>query len=437
MLAAAIEIVSIGGKVLVSFAAQADLAQVSADTGTLTVEQAKRYIQAKFGLGKFAQRLVHDREVLGDDIDLLGLPSPVRVVLVLLPYDREQGLALAQAARAGVLSTAQQALRRVADPDIEDAQDWTPLCHAASFGHADLLHLLHDAGADVNKAMRSGATPLFCASEGGHLQCVRSLCKLGAEINKAAQDGATPMFIAALRQHTQVVRFLCDSGAEKDKARKDGATPICIASLCGLVEVVALLCESGADCDKATASGATPLCTASQSGHADVVRTLCGAGADKERSTKDGMTPLRMAVQSGHVEVLRELCDAGADPDRATPDGVTPMLIAAQSGHAEMVRLLCRAGAGRRPVAVAATRNGETPMLLALQNRHVEVARLLLFYLGPSIATAQSMEPLKEVFFRRKKQIEIDSSVSCGCFFGLRPLRPTVAQRPGRSQWVV
>jgi ankyrin repeat protein len=79
-----------------------------------------------------------------------------------------------------------------AEVDAQDADGWTPLYCAAAVGQTEMLKLLRQHGADVNKrdagtgAMPMGATPLHQACAGRHEDCVKELVKAGAD--EFAQD---------------------------------------------------------------------------------------------------------------------------------------------------------------------------------------------------------------------------------------------------------
>ena len=67
------------------------------------------------------------------------------------------------------------------------------------------------------------SNPLYIASEEGHLDVVRLLVEQRADINKASNDGGTPLLIASSKGRVDVVRVLLEHGADANKAKKDGS----------------------------------------------------------------------------------------------------------------------------------------------------------------------------------------------------------------------
>ena len=84
----------------------------------------------------------------------------------------------------------------------------TPLMIASNEGHFDMVQLLLNEGADVNKANYYGATPLFVAADGGHLHVVALLLTAGADKDKRTISGISPLSAAIANGHADVVRFV-------------------------------------------------------------------------------------------------------------------------------------------------------------------------------------------------------------------------------------
>lgn len=90
-------------------------------------------------------------------------------------------------------------------------------------GHAGIVKLLLDGGADVNGVRTvDSVTPLRIASKYGHAGIVNLLLDKSPDVDvKRASDGATPLWIAAEGNHAGIVRLLlahsADSGIEIDR----------------------------------------------------------------------------------------------------------------------------------------------------------------------------------------------------------------------------
>ncbi|MTI12068.1 ankyrin repeat domain-containing protein, partial [Sansalvadorimonas verongulae] len=98
---------------------------------------------------------------------------------------------------------------------------------AAQNGHAEVVQMLVNAGAKINRTWDS-ATPLFQAAQNGHAEVVEILVNAGAELNKT-WNGATPLYQAAQNGHAKVVQILVKAGVELHKTWKDAA-PLFIAA---------------------------------------------------------------------------------------------------------------------------------------------------------------------------------------------------------------
>ncbi|KAF5828551.1 ankyrin repeat-containing domain protein [Dunaliella salina] len=179
----------------------------------------------------------------------------------------------------------------------------TPLYTASFKGHREVVRLLLDKGAAVDKENNGGFTPLYVASNNGHLDAVRLLLQRGAAVNKANNNGATPLYIASQKGRLDVAHMLLDKGAAIDKANKDGTTPLLMACLNGHKDVACLLLDKGAAVDRAGKNGDTPIMVACSNGQMPVAQLLCERGANVHASNKDGLTALDWANKKGHSAV--------------------------------------------------------------------------------------------------------------------------------------
>jgi len=138
----------------------------------------------------------------------------------------------------------------------------TPVSIACFNGHADVVGMLIEVGADIKQASTDdGTTPLYMACFKGHIDVVRLLIEAGADINQARTDnGTTPLFMTCFKGHIGVVRLLIEAGADIDQARTDnGVTPFILAAHFGHVEVLSMLIVEGVDTEISASLGANAL----------------------------------------------------------------------------------------------------------------------------------------------------------------------------------
>lgn len=67
--------------------------------------------------------------------------------------------------------------------DSADSEGCTALRWASEKGHAEIVELLLDAGAEPDKLDKKGYTPLMMAAYGGHMRVACALIRHGAEVD--------------------------------------------------------------------------------------------------------------------------------------------------------------------------------------------------------------------------------------------------------------
>ena len=261
-----------------------------------------------------------------------------------------------------------------ANPNKEDSNGLTALCHASQGGHSKVVQILLKGGADPNIQKESGQRALMSACKNGHSEVVQILLKGGADPNIQKKDGLTALMIASQGGHSKVVQILLRGGADPNIQEKDGWTALMIASQYGDTEVVQILLKGGADPNIQKGDGSTALMNASQNGHSEVVQILLKGGADPNTQKKGGSTALIYACQNDHSEVVQILLKGGADPNNQKEDGWTALMYACWNDHSEVVQILLKGGADPN----IQKGDGWTALMNASQNGHSEVVQILL-----------------------------------------------------------
>ena len=80
---------------------------------------------------------------------------------------------------------------------------------SAQNGHVEVVALLIDAGAELDRPLRADrASPLYIAAQNGHLDVVRLLVGRGADPNARRLGGFSPFWKACDRGHKAIVELL-------------------------------------------------------------------------------------------------------------------------------------------------------------------------------------------------------------------------------------
>lgn len=293
------------------------------------------------------------------------------------------------AVREGNYQCVQILLENHADPNHE-AQGVTALQLASENDRIDMVRLLVEHGADVNKRRdENTSTALHEATQlKSGMAIVQYLVDKDADINLRTPS-SSPLFAACLGKNADaaIVRLLLEKGANVNESYSDMWTP-----LHGAYESVAvtrLLLEAGALVDRVLeANGRSPLFLAAEWGQTDVVEALLEHNADvnlrympAEADYMSGFTPLIIALQEGHSGVVRLLLEAGADTGIKPMNDVLPITYA---GTTDLLRMFLEF----KPDLTLQDKDGDTPLNALMSRANIELADIkLLVYAGNDINT--------------------------------------------------
>ena len=200
-----------------------------------------------------------------------------------------------------------------------DAYDRRPLHYAAMHGHPLIVsHLLQSA--DPAATDMDGHTPLMHAITKGHLEVVRIFVteKISLEPTAVSCD-LIPLSLACQFGHVEVARLLLECGA-KILPNSEGLYPQHFAAKAGHEAICKLLVDQGGSTgggkDRADKYNLwTPLHHAAVGGdehHLACIKVLVAANCDVNAADEYGKTPGWYAAWFGHVECLNFLLDSGA-----------------------------------------------------------------------------------------------------------------------------
>ncbi|MBQ9418839.1 MAG: ankyrin repeat domain-containing protein [Synergistaceae bacterium] len=226
-----------------------------------------------------------------------------------------------------------------ADVDCKAKSGYTALTYAAlmfeeneSHEHrkaiSDIISSLLEAGADYSGAM-------LAAVKLGDCELLDILLDNGADINKPCALGQTPISIALLNLDNGVspgfIDYMLACGANANDAWDCGdglqSTNLNAALSMNSPKAVEFLLEHGADPNIKDTKGRTPLMYSVLTG-LEVTETLLRFGADPNIGDNEGRTALMVAIIDGDSEggVVDVLLEYGANPDFQDSKGRTALM---------------------------------------------------------------------------------------------------------------
>eukprot|EP00398_MALV-I-01_sp_L67-1_P001066 gene1066-861_t len=298
---------------------------------------------------------------------------------------------------------------------------WFPLHVASHNNHPNLVRVLLEFGADVDRITSHDFTALHMASKMGLAGVVKVLVEGGADTEIHSGEGSfMSLHHAANKGHSGVVQLLLDAGASVTSLDHNGAEPLFWASYNGHIDVVRLLIDFNAEVDFVDNNSWTSLHGAALNGHQYIVQILLRTLEEKyqedyktriQRKNSAGKMPINLARDQNHLDVLEALRLPLSDSDfvrfidhiktgevttvqsmmtsfdidvnqlfkiseeAVVKDWGFALHIASRFGQADIVKMFLDLGAS---VHATTTVSGETPLHVAAKWGKTEVLRLLL-----------------------------------------------------------
>ncbi|XP_059168273.1 ankyrin-3-like [Physella acuta] len=247
-------------------------------------------------------------------------------------------------------------------------QGWTPLMLASFYGHHNIVQLLVENGADINRKTYNGYSALLLALQNGWKEVVDillsdeslfldydpdflfMLCTLShdaglrSEIDdkinhsKRIPDLHMSEWTKRLRCHCQLILKILDNQLYANVIQ---STYLFQSGVLGCEYMLQRALKQNFDLNT-TFDSRTALMMASENRHYTYVKYLMSLNADINLVDENGWNALMFASNNGHKEVVKLLLISGADVNVQDKNGWTASMLAASNGFIGVVNVLKR-----------------------------------------------------------------------------------------------
>jgi len=210
----------------------------------------------------------------------------------------------------------------------------------------DMLNLLLECGASIDRRDIRGHTAMMKAVEYGYDHILDTLLAAGASVNASDNEGKSILSYALkpTQRHVKCCEKLCKQGADVNAMDNSKETVLMKAAVQGLDEVVQILLRYNADTEIRNADNVTALFIAIQHNQRGVVELLLSAGSQTDVTDNEGNTPMHISARLGYLSLLQLLCNVGGEVDSLTNTGDTLLHLAVQHRHNSVVKMLLGRG---------------------------------------------------------------------------------------------
>ncbi|XP_037134140.1 ankyrin repeat and SOCS box protein 3 isoform X2 [Syngnathus acus] len=243
---------------------------------------------------------------------------------------------------------------------------------AARGGHVGAVRRLLKSKAKIDQLTNDLSCPLYAAVDNGHIEVVRLLMDKGAELNRSHTATCwTCLHLAVYRDHVDIVRMLVQS-AELEVRDDYNMTPLFLAAKHGRQQCLEILIHAGSRVLCGVAAGAQ------RQRQLELQLRLAPAAHPRRRTVRPPRVAARFSAKRGSPRILRRLlpvtirqCDRGEGL-------VSPLYLAIQGGQAACVALLLDQGFSPDAQSRLHSMGPHSPLSLAFHSGYSDISGMLL-----------------------------------------------------------
>lgn len=187
-------------------------------------------------------------------------------------------------------------------------QQWEKLFETSNRDITTIKKLI-EQGADVNTVWKTGAeNTLLMIAIPDNEELVRLLLDAKADVNRSNTGGNTALMLAAFNGKEEILRMLLAAAANIDAQNEHGDTALINAARLGNPRITQILINAHADLNRKNILGNNALMEAALNNRLENVKLLLYAGTKKEEKNNTGKTALQLARERlGNPEIIELL----------------------------------------------------------------------------------------------------------------------------------
>lgn len=248
-----------------------------------------------------------------------------------------------------------------------------PINLAILGGHADIICLLLDSGAELKDSEGKDIPLILATAQAGHIDAFKRALDKTGDLDQKSSYLNTTLQLSSKCGHFALVEYVLDNGADIETVDDNGQTPLFLVG--EYPELTIMLLNRGADMEAKNHGGQTPLQHYAELGQIKSLAVLLSYGCNIQSIDKNGNTALHYACRNNQQEVLLLLLEKGIDTDDISEDGETALHIVIDKSFLNLVDLLINGGSD---INQSDHEFGMTSLHLAVQQKNIEAVRLLL-----------------------------------------------------------
>ncbi len=224
----------------------------------------------------------------------------------------------------------------------DDGSDALLTHYAACYGHANVIHTLHELKVDINQKDSHGFTPIQIAAQMGKTEAIKAFFQCGVDLNQETTDGLTLVHLATCLGHFNLIKMFHELKMNLNQESSFGFTPIQLAAQYKQTEVIKALHEHGVSLNQTTKEGGASLVhLAAEEGNAEIIKLLYKYGVNMNQATTDKAqaTPLWLAAQHNHIDAFKILLRCNKVNYQAPPSKISKQELTSNATEEQMKKI--------------------------------------------------------------------------------------------------